>query len=415
MQIKPAFENKNILPIVYAFNNEYSKYFSVALKSMIDDSNNDFNYDVIVFSSDISERNKKILLEMLPKNFSLRFFDISKFIFELFGNSKITEYKYWSVEMYYRIVIPIIMREYDKVLYLDSDTLCKADISKLFEIDFENKELVAIYDAFDLVSDLECSKATCEYLSDILKVEKFEKYFNSGVLLFNVSKINSKEYIELLKEGLKNELTNCPDQDLLNVVFKNKVKLIDESWNLQYHMPILYDRYLHLLDQEKYQKYKDRFENPNIIHYTSPVKPWLDPRVDLAVDFWRCARKTDFYEEILYAMYQNEYVNSRFAINLYLKLQENKKILLWGASIFLENFIKKYGITTNNILGVIDKDQTKHSKTIGGYKIYSPEILKDIEAQEVYLTIVNGQEIRYNEILSYLEENNLSHIKITKL
>ena len=61
MQIKPVFENKKALPIVFSFNNEYSKYFAVALKSLIDNTNNQLFYDIVVFSSDISERNIKLL------------------------------------------------------------------------------------------------------------------------------------------------------------------------------------------------------------------------------------------------------------------------------------------------------------------------------------------------------------------
>lgn len=415
MQIKPVFEGKNVLPIVFAFNNDYSKYFSVALQSLIENSQNTHNYDIIVFSSDISERNKKLLEAMLPKNFSLRIFDVAECINQLLDDIQLSGYKYWSVEMYYRIVIPIIMRNYERVLYLDSDTICKKDIIPLFNTDFNDKQIVAIMDAFNFISNLEECQETKEYLLRELKIKSVKSYFNSGVILFNIQKICPKTYLERLKNAFKIELTNCPDQDVLNSIFVGEVKFVSQEWNMQYHIPILYDRHLVKFDKDDMREYNSAFENPAIIHYTSPLKPWISPKVPLAVNFWRYARKTDYYEEILYSMYQNEIANSRFAAHLYMKLQENKKVILWGASLFLEDFIKRYRISTENILGVIDINKTRQGQTVEGYKIYPPEILKTLEYDEIILTIVNGQEERYKDIKDYLFENNLAHVKFTKL
>lgn len=208
------------------------------------------------------------------------------------------------------------------------------DIIPLFNTDFENKQIVAIQDAFNLISELEECQETKKYLLETLKIESIKSYFNSGVILFNIQKICPSTYLEKLKRAFDIKLTNCPDQDVLNSVFAGQVKFVAQEWNLQYHMPILYDRYLYSLNKNDMQVYNCVYENPAIIHYTSPLKPWFSPKLPLAVDFWRYARKTDYYEEILYSMCQNEIAYSRFATHLYIKLQENKKVVLWGASIF---------------------------------------------------------------------------------
>ena len=134
MQIEPIKNNNNTITIVYSFNDIYSMYFSTALKSLIENSKKEMFYDIIVFSSDITEWNKRLLSDMLPQNFNIRFMDISKYLKEALNGINLKGFKYWSVEMYYRIAIPLIMRKYDKVLYLDSDTICKKDISELFNL-----------------------------------------------------------------------------------------------------------------------------------------------------------------------------------------------------------------------------------------------------------------------------------------
>ena len=37
-----------------------------------------------------------------------------------------------------------------------------------------------------------------------------------------------------------------------------------------------------------------------ILHFTSGNKPWIKPQLSLSYEFWRIARETDFYEEIIY-------------------------------------------------------------------------------------------------------------------
>lgn len=206
MQIKPVFENKKALPIVFSFNNEYSKYFAVALKSLIDNTNNQLFYDIVVFSSDISERNRKLLEEMLPQNFSLRFFNVSNILEDI----NLPTMKYWSIDMYYRIIIPIIMPDYEKVLYLDSDIVIKDDISRLFDINFEGNKLLAIPDSFNLVSCLKESEERNEYIKNCLSLSNSDMYFNSGVLLFNIQSFNAKEYLETIKQTFsKIQKTYC--------------------------------------------------------------------------------------------------------------------------------------------------------------------------------------------------------------
>ena len=70
----------------------------------------------------------------------------------------------------------------------------------------------------------------------------------------------------------------------------------------------------------------------------------------------------------------------------------NKKVLLWGASIFLENVLKNEKIKNSNILGIIDKNPDKQGKVLGGYKIFPPESLSKLKPDGVLLTIQNNYE-----------------------
>lgn len=87
-------------------------------------------------------------------------------------------------------------------------------------------------------------------------------------------------------------------------------------------------------------------------------------------------------------------------------LKTKKKTLLWGASLFIEEFIKNNHINNPNILGIIDKNSNRRGEKIAGYKIYSPEEIKNLNADEILLTIKNSNELIYNDLKIFLEQNH---------
>ena len=316
-QIAPVFGSPKAKTIVFAPDNNYCKYFSVAFQSLIENSKNYEDYDIIIFDSDLSERNKKRIQNMCPPNFSLRFFDINSFISEKIGELNFKEREYWSISMYYRIFIPMVMQKYKKVLYCDADICFNQPISELFDIDFEDNELLAVLDTVSPVLNLH--KARCQHLYNELKLQQPEKYFNSGMLMFNIGKINIENYLEKFKEIINTKTLLFPDQDILNILFNGKNKLISCKYNFQYGVQIFNKNYINII----FGKYKKDFEeasnNPVIIHYTSSRKPWHSPQEELADVFWYYARRCPFYEEILYTNLKTNGIREETLRNLNLK------------------------------------------------------------------------------------------------
>ena len=99
-------------------------------------------------------------------------------------------------------------------------------------------------------------------------------------------------------------------------------------------------------------------------------------------------------------------------MNLYLSIKNGSEILLWGASKFLEEFIKSYKINTPSIIGIVDSDISKSGQNIGTYPIYSPEYIKNLNFKEVIITIINAD--YSNEIKSFLDANKIN-AKLTNI
>ena len=90
-----------------------------------------------------------------------------------------------------------------------------------------------------------------------------------------------------------------------------------------------------------------------------------------------------------------------------LNLYKTKKIIFWGASLFLEEFLHKYNLDEFNIIGIIDQDAKKQNTIFCGYKIYSNEYLKEIASACVIFTIKNNHDKNYHLVKNLIKNTNI--------
>jgi len=71
------------------------------------------------------------------------------------------------------------------------------------------------------------------------------------------------------------------------------------------------------------------------------------------------------------------------------KTLKNKKIVFWGASLFLEEFLQKNNVKSKKILGIIDKNVGKQGEKIGGYEIFSPASINNLQPEIIIFSATN--------------------------
>lgn len=193
----------------------------------------------------------------------------------------------WSHEIYYRLFAPYLLQDIEEIVYLDGDTIVNGNLVELKKI----RELA--------VSNYNESFVIAAVPNDIQEEHKIRlglsnenTYINSGVMIINLRKWRETYSLEEMCNKLvqmKAEL-KFPDQDFINVVWRNEIHLLGKTYNYM----------VNLAERDKaYFKIK----NPLICHYVL-AKPW--------VDYFEY--KTDyFYLKYLYK--SGEYIE---AIRLYL-------------------------------------------------------------------------------------------------
>lgn len=282
--VNPAFDNK--IGICFCSDENYLPYLSVAVQSITNKASSDFNYDIVVLCSNINQKQKRDFIEYFSReNISIRFLDIEPFIKELTNeNLPLSDFcTHLTIAMYYRYFIPIIFRDYNKIIYLDCDLIICKDIKELCVLDIGKNLLAAVKDS--AIMDIIIKNKAVEIAYQKLPFENFDSYVNSGVLLFNIKASLEFDLTKKLLDKTKKlgSLLISNDQDVFNIVCKNNIKFIDQKYN--YMTP---------------SKNNNNKNSDFVIRHYAGVKPWNDFFVSDSEIFWDIVRECPiFYEKIL--------------------------------------------------------------------------------------------------------------------
>ncbi len=136
----------------------------------------------------------------------------------------------WSIEVYNRVLAQFLLpNDLDRVLYLDADIVIKKDLSEFYYQSFDDNWVVACTDNM-------CKREIMRQHKDNLGLSPEHRYFNSGVILFNLDALRKNTSIEQILDtsfNLKDKI-KFPDQDILNYLYQGKVKYVDKhQYNCQ--------------------------------------------------------------------------------------------------------------------------------------------------------------------------------------
>lgn len=300
--LEPAFDEHNV-PVVMASSNEYVPFLGVLLSSIIANASGENNYDIIVLSNGISPTNRQILETVLEKrpNFALRFIEVS----QILSNSDLPSKHHISVTTHARYMLTEFLPNYHKVLYLDSDIVVDVDIAELYHTDIEDYMVGAVRDTVVAGWYKMPGHPQKQYMDTVLKMRDPFNYFNAGVLLMNLDAMRARFSAKDLLDLACDDKWMWLDQDVLNSICDGRVKWLSQEWNVMAHADLnpyakpegFAPKWL----QDAYNKAK---EKPKLIHYAGRAIPCYAPDADLYWIFWRYARQTQFYEQLLFFLAQ---------------------------------------------------------------------------------------------------------------
>ena len=271
----------NFLPIVFTCDDAYFKYANVVITSIIHNQNRNCRYEINVLSEFISNENMMLARKQLESHSN---FTINFVILKDFDSSKFFLNSYMSISTYYRFYIPQLFSRYDRILYLDSDLIVDADISDFASLDFDDKLAICCPSPFirNKVLKGDDEKFSLNYFTHVLKMPDPLQYFNAGVMLYNVKKMNEIDITTKLFEALEDiKEPFLQDQDILNSVLSNNggVKLISSKYNMTRTF-VITDKRLFLERLKEIFRISKKNNWFFIYHYVGKDKPWMTKRSD---------------------------------------------------------------------------------------------------------------------------------------
>lgn len=274
-------KSKLYIPIVYATNDNYAPYMSISIQSIIDNLG-DSNVNPIFYvciDDNFSDKCIEIITNQVRNSgFEIKFLKANKF----FDENLRSNIDHISVQAYYRLAIPTLLSYYDKVIYLDCDTIVNGNIKELYDIDISKHYVGGV------IAPAFANKKHTERL----QIDT-TKYINSGVLL-----INNRL---LIKDKVQDKFLSaigkfaCMDQDVINYVCHGKILNMSIKYNL---MTKYYYKFMSYLKEGKYtqSEYINTVLNPFIIHYADKIKPWNDKNSPLSSYFFMYSLHSPFNE-----------------------------------------------------------------------------------------------------------------------
>ena len=126
----------------------------------------------------------------------------------------------FSIGAFYRLLIKNIFGD-GKIIYLDADIIVNLDITELWRKNLKNFPLASVPE----IAATSKFMITDKFLLNAGVVNK-ENYFCSGVILFNLSKLDENFFYDGVQFLVDNPACESVDQDILNAFFsENYLKL----------------------------------------------------------------------------------------------------------------------------------------------------------------------------------------------
>lgn len=184
--------------------------------------------------------------------------------------------QYFSNEVYYRLLIPWILSECDKAIYMDCDTLVRGSLSGLYATDMDDAAIAAVPD----------SKPAIEK-NNIARLGLDGRYYNSGVLLIDCKAIREENFTRAqmalqIEDAVAENNLLYPDQDLINLIYQGKIMTLDRVWNfttnLKTDIGIIFSR--------------SEMKQVKVVHYIGSTKPWHSEYVRWPIfEYWAHLKK----------------------------------------------------------------------------------------------------------------------------
>ena len=245
-----------MIPIAIAFTPNYFVQAATLLRSVLDACPDGEFRVVCLLTEEIPDRMKEKLQRMGEGRLALEYIPLQGRLQDVYIDPR------YSEAASLRLLLPELLPELDRILYLDCDIIVRQDLARLWrETDLGDNYLGVVFEA-PIEGQSERFRALgCDP----------DRYFNSGFLLMNLAQMRAEKVSEKLLEACRVPYLEFPDQDALNQVCQGRVLPLSPLYNSirTFFIPKYKPAFVRQYGEELW----DRVQREGTVHYTGG-KPW---------------------------------------------------------------------------------------------------------------------------------------------
>lgn len=226
--------------ICLACDDNYAKYAGVVIASAL--ANTDVDINAYILDGGITEEHKKEILSLKSiYNCEINFVQIDENLFEDY--KKVKTHAYLSLATYYRLKLPTLLPDVDRLIYFDCDMVINSSLKDLFNTDMGDSAIAGVRDINKRM------------------LKKNPNYVNAGMLVLDLKQMREQNLEEKFLEWTKAHIDTIKmgDQEIINEVEKGKIVIVDDEWNVQ---------------SSNFTNRSSYTNNPKVIHFVARKKPW---------------------------------------------------------------------------------------------------------------------------------------------
>ena len=263
-----------MVEVALVANDDYALALGATICSICKTADRNRDYMVHVVSKDLSDDNKIRLARTIEGygNVFLHFVSMERFDSLIDSFYVGDDRGYIRVEAYFRLLLPDLLPNVDRVIYSDCDVVFTKDIGQMFDIDLHGNSIGAPHEG----------DAYFMYVNGIGDVREYwdkhgfdpQRFFYSGSMVMDLAAMRERhDLYELVSIALSRDWA-FHDLDVLNKAVHD-VEYIDPRWCSVYDSRLDVAR----SGDPIVDGYVDALDEPWQIHYGGPDKPWLDDTV----------------------------------------------------------------------------------------------------------------------------------------
>ena len=251
--------------VLYTTNSNYFEHMVTSIYSLLTNNKCEI-FKINIIENGLTIEQKQLLYKLFFDKVEIKIYSMEK-IMPIIEKYNIPKWRD-SYVANARLFAFEIIKDANKLLYLDSDTIIKNSLEQLFQKKIEHPVAA--------VKDL-CFP---EHMKNLV-----DNYYNSGVLLIDRNLWENEHCIDLIFKFIRTKTIELiyPDQDILNVSLRGEIETLSPNYNINPTFSIMekhpflakksYEKLEHFYT---YEEIKKSMKNPYIYHMLEylGVRPW---------------------------------------------------------------------------------------------------------------------------------------------